>query len=625
MGILEFYSQFISKYNTGPRSKIPYRCSGVAIDLNALIHNNVGDVYGTTVGTPPGKLKTILKKLETSDGKEELETVFHNQLWGEIISLVKLFQPDTYLVIAADGVPPVAKISQQRTRRYKAQIEEEPQTFNKLKISPGTTFMRNLDEFLREKISAERANLAHLVIYSSHLVPGEGEHKILDYFREGKLTGNNYHIIVGNDSDFIPLLFGLKLPRLVIHRGKNYNGELNDPIYIDRIRENILRDLGVVDLSGNIKDDFKEAEVIDDFVLMVILIGNDFLPAMPGLNLLPKNMETLFMAYKGLVAERRYLTRGGTLNLKNFRRFIQEVAKLEPELLAYLRMNRKMEPIPAITESIEILDEAERKVKFDYPKFYGLWWKQFEPRRISSSKIPETIKILWKDVNYNPKPGVIKSYFDSLNWILAYYLKGTYGINLNWNYPYYYPPTITDLAQYLENPDTNVTWNIPEYSFNTLHQLLVIIPPKYSGLIPKPVRHLITGSLSDLAPEDFTIDQTGTLIGYGQGIPMIPIVNPYRVIYEVSKIDFDTETLEKYAQAEDFEPEATVTEQTAKERFANMKKKLRKEINIRKASNREYYGRPNESGESYRGRGRGRGSGRGFRRGSGRGRGSYAP
>ena len=84
----------------------------------------------------------------------------------------------------------------------------------------------------------------------------------------------------------------------------------------------------MVDLSGNIKDDFREAAVVDDFVLMIILIGNDFLPAMPGLNLLPKNMDTLFKVYKKFIAERRYLTQDGTLNTKNFRRFIRALSEI---------------------------------------------------------------------------------------------------------------------------------------------------------------------------------------------------------------------------------------------------------------------------------------------------------
>ena len=151
MGILEFYSQFISRYNTGPPAKIPYRTAGVSIDLNALIHDRIGDTYGTSKGTPESKIKNISKKMSTSEGKKELEDTFLNQLWGEIISLVKLFQPENYVVIATDGVPPVAKISQQRTRRYKAQLMEEPKTFNWLKISSGTAFMRTIDDFLREK------------------------------------------------------------------------------------------------------------------------------------------------------------------------------------------------------------------------------------------------------------------------------------------------------------------------------------------------------------------------------------------------------------------------------------------------------------------------------------------
>ena len=57
------------------------------------------------------------------------------------------------------------------------------------------------------------------VIYSSYLVPGEGEHKIMKYLRDNRDTiakMDGSHVIDGNDSDHILLALGYNLPGLFI-------------------------------------------------------------------------------------------------------------------------------------------------------------------------------------------------------------------------------------------------------------------------------------------------------------------------------------------------------------------------------------------------------------------------
>ncbi|PHJ22078.1 5-3 exoribonuclease [Cystoisospora suis] len=125
--------------------------------------------------------------------------------------IVDIIQPRQLLYMAIDGVAPRAKMNQQRTRRFKAakDIQEEEKAYEEIKtqflsegrevppkklrwdsnvITPGTPFMHRLAKALTYYIQdrlASRPTWKHLtVIFSDATVPGEGEHKIMDYIRQ---------------------------------------------------------------------------------------------------------------------------------------------------------------------------------------------------------------------------------------------------------------------------------------------------------------------------------------------------------------------------------------------------------------------------------------------------------
>jgi 5'-3' exoribonuclease 2 len=125
-------------------------------------------------------------------------------------------RPRKLLYMAIDGVAPRAKMNQQRARRFKsaqeaAEKEEEEermraewaaegrsvpprkegQAFDSNTITPGTPFMDNLALFLRafisKKLSTDPGWQGIHVILSDGSVPGEGEHKIMEYIRSQRL------------------------------------------------------------------------------------------------------------------------------------------------------------------------------------------------------------------------------------------------------------------------------------------------------------------------------------------------------------------------------------------------------------------------------------------------------
>ncbi|KAL0218003.1 hypothetical protein RCL1_008851 [Eukaryota sp. TZLM3-RCL] len=95
-------------------------------------------------------------------------------------------------------------MNQQRSRRFRAaqeaaekskKNESSKAAFDSNQITPGTQFMFDLAECLRffitNKLSTDPNWKDLKVILSDANVPGEGEHKIMDFIRPQRYYGEN--------------------------------------------------------------------------------------------------------------------------------------------------------------------------------------------------------------------------------------------------------------------------------------------------------------------------------------------------------------------------------------------------------------------------------------------------
>lgn len=140
--------------------------------------------------------------------------------------VVKMVRPRKLLMIAVDGVAPRAKMNQQRSRRFRSAQEaaekdkateefhamlkasgktdetqngggeEAPKkTWDSNSITPGTPFMDLLATCLRYwvsyKSSTDPAWEKLKVIISDATVPGEGEHKIMNFVRSQRSSSGH--------------------------------------------------------------------------------------------------------------------------------------------------------------------------------------------------------------------------------------------------------------------------------------------------------------------------------------------------------------------------------------------------------------------------------------------------
>jgi 5'-3' exonuclease len=131
---------------------------------------------------------------------------------------VSIIQPSKTVIIAFDGVAPVAKLEQQRSRRYKSWYQNETtktifkkdkdDAWNTTAITPGTKFMSELNEIISKHFdtdSCAKLNVSNILVSGSNHV-GEGEHKLFDYIRLNPAKHmKETTIIYGLDADLIML------------------------------------------------------------------------------------------------------------------------------------------------------------------------------------------------------------------------------------------------------------------------------------------------------------------------------------------------------------------------------------------------------------------------------------
>jgi len=243
------------------------------------------------------------------------------------------------LYIAIDGVAPKAKMHDQRKGlfRHAKKHSSEDEQFTKGDIKPGTKFMSKLSEKLRSYIN-NRMNTfpiwsSIIVILSDANVPGEGEHKIMDFIRTQKShNANTKHVLFSTDSDMVLLGLTLHSDYVWIMREKNDKTESYTFINLEKLREEIKKDLtNNTTPSGGLNAE----RIIDDWILMWFLAGNDFLSNLPYIE--SDHMQELITYYKTYVLQKNgYLTEDAKVNFKNLKILLKHIGEKERETVVSL-------------------------------------------------------------------------------------------------------------------------------------------------------------------------------------------------------------------------------------------------------------------------------------------------
>lgn len=511
MGVPSFYKWLIQRCPMSKReiNDMPL-INNFYLDMNGIIH-------------------TFFSRKENS-----FQQIF-DSLFEYLIKLINIVMPTELIFISIDGVAPKAKMNQQRSRRYNPErkpntdnikqmksfgfseedIYNDTKDFDSNVITPGTDFSSLFNKKINEFIDMLTEVLENKIkiILSDSTVQGEGEHKIFNYIRNQKIEHNNKdrkitHCIYGNDADLIFLSLVSHEPHFYILR----------PDWFSKDKENNLSLIDIEMLREYLNIEFKDINkdierIIDDFVLLCIFVGNDFIPNIPLMHIHTGAIDELIEIYKiaSLQFNNYITTEKGGVNINNL--------KIVLELLSKIEEQKIFEVTGGISSKIKCYKENYMRTK---------------------------LKLFSNELIVN----VSHSYLKSVIWVYQYYYNGI--PSWNWYYPFHYSPFFYFLYQQIDSFTYPLFDNgRPNSPFE---QLLSILPPWSSHALPSCLGALmedINSDIIDLYPSKIYHDDNEQKFTY-MGINLAPFADSKRIkkavksrLYALNEIEKERNSFKK--------------------------------------------------------------------------------
>lgn len=532
MGVPLFFQWLSEKYPGAitmfqQKDSIPKQIDNLYIDGNGIWHQCTQKVYQYGAGKPR-KSYIQRKKVHEPLPPMELKKKAFREMTDYIETLFNMVQPKKYLIITIDGVGPVAKMNQQRQRRFRAAAErtstEEKNGGNKFdsnSITPGTEFLSDLstyiDWFIRFKITRDESWQNITVVFSSDKVPGEGEHKILEHIRRRAKNENlskETHCMYGLDADLFSLSLGTHLNKFYLLREDVFSYQTG--LEFHWVDLSIIRNGLFNDLTPDMEQiSYNKRYVIDDFILMCFLVGNDFLHALPTLTIREEGMKVMIEHYRDTLETHGYLTRGKRVNIPAFRHFLSLIGN-EENLTLQQRIHFGEKFRSAILEDSIVVKKKHRSV--DFAKWRGLYYS-----RKFGANTPEAIR------------EIVRDYLVGIKWVNEYYKFGC--PDWHWLYKHHHTPLASDIAEYLQNPAPLPKFNPDALPLLPFQQLISVLPPASASLLPEPFHAVFKEKdMEDLYPDDFEVDLDGVHAEWA-GVVILPFIDVQRIIEKYREIE----------------------------------------------------------------------------------------
>jgi len=499
------------------------------LDMNGIFHNAAQKVYQYGDYKPTRLFSNTNPKVESAGAKER--RVF-KQVCFTIESLVKISNPTERLILCIDGPAPLAKQCQQRSRRYKSvkgMTENDTMEFNPNCITPGTVFLDRLssyiDWFIRKKMTEDSVWGNLDIIFSNEKHAGEGEHKAVEYVRKFARKDEIF-CINGMDADLIMLTMATHHDNFYILRDNTYDtGIAYHLIDIYTLKIDIIN---CIEWSSTLHE-FNRKNAVNDFVYFMFLCGNDFLPHIPSIEIIEAGIEKIIEVYKEVCTEYGHLTTNvngsNRICLQTLCKFFEKIGEYEKELFEAKLNNTRSTFFPDEYLNSSSVNDKDEGWIVDIEKYRNGYKQKY------FSTTDDTIET------------ICHKYIEGTQWVLTYYTQGV--PCWKWLYPYHYAPPASLLAQFtLSYQFVKYCKSFPSKPYQ---QLLCVLPPKSSELLPQPMRRLLTDKNSEIkqfCPDDFEIDYSGKRKEY-QGIPILPLVDFNKIITVHDKVEPTLENKDK--------------------------------------------------------------------------------
>jgi 5'-3' exoribonuclease 1 len=541
MGVKHFYLYTKQHFKECLLPKPDRVIDNLAIDLNGLFHLCAQKVYRYgNVTTGP---RLLSKPTLTQLCREVCQKIDHQR---------DFVKPQKRLILCVDGIAGLGKMNQQRQRRFRAGKESPNRDFDSNAFTPGTELMdyltKYIDGYIKMMISTSPDWKDLEVVYSNEKVPGEGEHKIMQYIKHLNKPHETL-LIYGLDADLIMLGMLLPIEHVYIFREMEY--DVHHTVDINMFRTRLLK-LMKWDHTDNedynpeqaphervIPGRFSSKIAIYDFVLLCFIVGNDFLPTIPSMAILDGTIDLILRLYKrigfkhGHIVKQHPQTKKLTFRLNALKEFFKQFAAMEHSMLENkYNEGQSFFPDSLVMQNLTpdsntgrmVLNFRQYKIDY-YRKKFGLEMNQLK--------------------------ALCHKYIDGMDWVLNYYVNAI--PDWMWFFPHLYAPFLSDLMDHVDDY-TPCVFPITQ-PVDPFLQLLVVMPPTSKNLLPLAFHQLYDNhsSLDKYFPATFEINVEGKRKEW-EGIVELPLIHipDFEDVYKTLKSKFNEKEQKRNIRGKSF-------------------------------------------------------------------------
>jgi len=501
MGIPSFYRHLLRRFKNITSGS--YKSLGVPevshfmLDFNCIIY-------------------AAMKTVKSVSG-EDYEVGLRREVGVWLERLVSIVSPKEEVFIAVDGPVPLAKIHQQRLRRFKsvwlrrrdatlrAEMGLPPveEGWDRNAITPGTRFMDEMNRFLDAWTVKWNKQGGSQCVMSGSDAAGEGEHKVMR--RLAEMTGKNV-VVYGLDADLI--LLGMLHADLTGNRvllcRENGEGTVTD---VAELTIQFFDPTAVLDImwKDHCRDGSTRSVWLRDYVAIMSVLGNDFMPHSLGWTIRDDAIAFILEGLETIcIREKARLTAGNQINRNVLLAFFQWCS-MQEHLRVEKWLKQKERFYPPALKQIEpfarAVEEAESEPMLRQTEMFLLedghlspeWKKLLETYHFNSTAQAQVAAV---------------EFIRGFSWVYSYYLDSA-AVDVNWYYSWASAPTFTTLSRVLarmtELPSAASTGSLP---VSPITQLVMVLPPASHGLLPIPVAWNLSKYFEYL-PENFNLEFFG--------------------------------------------------------------------------------------------------------------------
>jgi 5'-3' exonuclease len=538
MGVPGFFAWILKRFKHKIiLNDLNIRPNALYIDANCLFHPECFKILGA---------------YPNENNIEKLENLMIDAIIKYIEWITEQVNPSDLVYIAVDGVAPLAKINQQRKRRYKTIIEskirntikdkyniEYNSVWNNTNISPGTKFMETLHQSLKKHFDSKKT-LKY--IYSSYHTPAEGEHKILQHI---KANPSHIKVIYGLDADLFFLSMSSQQNNIFLYReGFELDKQTEKAMLYASVDETKKAfDIEIRNLMGRKKYCYElNIDFTNDIVFICYFLGNDFLPHLMSIDIHKKGLDELINMYIYCVN----IYKSSLITVKNSVHINEDFLLTFLQKLGDQEYNYFKHTLPYYQEQ-----NSKRKClkEDEYSKEI---WKLENMKTIDVNdtvKLGEGLEDDWKFRYYEThfkvseyqeelKYNLTEHYLKGIKWVTEYY----FGVcpDWEWYYPYEHAPFISDMHKNIKKH--NISINKITFDdckpIDILTQLTCILPRQMCELLPKEYHYLVTSidsPIIDMFPLTTELDILHKS-QYYQCTPKLPRIDINRIKNAVKNI-----------------------------------------------------------------------------------------